>query len=265
MLGYVALTGEKGRKIMLEQTEVMGLPLVRAQVPGMGGRHEKRLARRVERAARRLREAGVRRVLTGPDFPYWDLLEAQGLGGVDPGPMCQAMAAPLALAALEGGVGPPERAVVALRGGRVSRPFFQAAVALCARVRGVEVRAPGGGAELADYLRREYGLPVLERERPDLIVEFSPITSEPEGGPAMVLHGPSLRLLGLTLRPAMPVPDGFAPLPLTAALWETGCLPQPPEVVPEGKKDDMGGVFGAERPLTEPDKLHIIRNVTIAR
>ena len=231
----------------------------------MGGRHEKRLARRVERAARRLREAGVRRVLTGPDFPYWDLLEAQGLGGVDPG-LC---ARPWPR------LWPWRRwreAYVLLSGrwwrcggGRVSRPFFQAAVALCARVRGVEVRAPGGGAELADYLRREYGLPVLERERPRPDRGIFSITSEPEGGPAMVLHGPSLRLLGLTLRPAMPVPDGFAPLPLTAALWETGCLPQPPEVVPEGKKDDMGGVFGAERPLTEPDKLHIIRNVTIAR
>lgn len=235
MLGYMVLTGEKGRKTVLEQMEVMGLPLVRALVPGVGGRHEKRLARPVERAARRLREAGIRRVLTGPDFPYWDLLDGQGLRGVDPGPMCQAMAAPLAMAALEG-ICPPEQAVVALRGGRVSRSFFQAAVTLCARVRGVEVRAPGGGTDLADYLRREYGLPVLERERPDLIVEFSPIQAGPEDSPALVLHGPSLCLLGLMLRPPIPVPDGFAPLPLTAALWETGCLPQPPEIVSEGEK-----------------------------
>ena len=36
MLGYVALTGRKGRKEALEQTEVMGLKLVRALVPGAG-------------------------------------------------------------------------------------------------------------------------------------------------------------------------------------------------------------------------------------
>ena len=42
MLGYVALKGRKGRKEALEQTEVMGLKLVRALVPGAGGRQEKR-------------------------------------------------------------------------------------------------------------------------------------------------------------------------------------------------------------------------------
>ncbi len=98
------------------------------------------------------------------------------------------MAGELALTALERDGCPLERAVVALRGGRVSRPFFQTAVALCARVRGVVVYAPTGGAELADYLRREYGLPVLERERPNLTLEFSPVQAEGESGRA---HGAS--------------------------------------------------------------------------
>ncbi|WP_294548313.1 hypothetical protein [uncultured Pseudoflavonifractor sp.] len=248
MLGYMALTGERGRKTILEQTEIMGLALARALVPGTGGRREKRLARRVERAARRLREGGICRVLTGPDFPYWDLLDAQGLRGVDPGPMCQALAAPLALAALER-LHPPGRAVVALRGGRVSRPLFQAAAALCARVWGVEVDVPGGGSELADYLRREYGLPVLERERPDLIVEFSPVSGRRPNCPALVLHGPAPDLLGLTLRPAGAIPEGFAPLPLTAALWEAGCLSQPPQIVREQEeKMAAGGISERKGP-----------------
>lgn len=236
MLGHMAMTGEKGWKTVLDSREVLGLPLVRALVPGVEGRHEKRRARRVERAARRLREAGVRRVLAGPGFPYWEQLEAQGLRGVDPEPMCQAMAAELALAALARDGRPPERAVVALRGGRVSRPLFQAAVALCPRVRGVEVCVPGGGAELADHLRREYGLPVLERERPDLVLEFSPVQAGAGDDRTMALYGPSPRLLGLTLRPAMPIPGDFAPLPLTAALWEMGLLSQPPAIVPEGQE-----------------------------
>lgn len=237
MLGYVALTGERGWKTLLEQDKVLGLPLIRALVPGAEGRHEKRLERRIDRAARRLREMGVRRVLTGPVFPYWDRLERQGLRGVDPGPMCQAVAAELALAALERDGCQLQRAVVALRGGRVSRPFFQTAVALCARVRGVVVYAPTGGAELADYLRREYGLPVLERERPNLTLEFSPVQAEGKMGGTMVLHGPNLNLLELTLRPSdLPLPREFAPLPLTASLWEMGLLSQPPAIVPEEEK-----------------------------
>lgn len=237
MLGHMALTGEKGWKTIVDRREVLGLPLVRVLVPGVKGRNEKRLERRIDRAARRLREMGVRRVLTGPAFPYWDRLERQGLRGVDPEPMCQAMAAELALAALERDGCPLKRAVVALRGGRVSRPFFQTAVALCARVRGVVVYAPAGGAELADYLRREYGLPVLERERPDLTLEFSPVQAEGENGRTMVLHGQNLNLLGLTLRPPdMLLPGEFDPLPLTAALWEMGLLSQPPVIVPEEEK-----------------------------
>lgn len=237
MLGHMGLTGEKGWKTVMDRHKVLGLPLVRALVPGVEGRHEKRLERRIDRAARRLREMGVRRVLTSPAFPYWDRLERQGLRCVDPEPMCQAVAGELALAALERDGCPLERAVVALRGGRVSRPFFQTAVALCARVRGVAVYAPAGGAELADYLRREYGLPVLERERPDLTLEFSPVQAEGENGGTMVLHGPNLNLLGLTLRPTdLPLPGEFDPLPLTAALWETGLLSQPPIIVPEEEK-----------------------------
>lgn len=237
MLGYVALTGERGWKTLLKQDKVLDLPLMQVLVPGVEGRHEKRLERQIDRAARRLREMGVRRVLTGPAFPYWDRLERQGLRGVDPEPMCQAMAGELALTALERDGCPLERAVVALRGGRVSRPFFQTAVALCARVRGVVVYAPTGGAELADYLRREYGLPVLERERPNLTLEFSPVQAEGESGRTMVLHGPNLNLLGLTLRPPnMLLPGEFDPLPLTAALWEAGLLSQPPAIVPEGEK-----------------------------
>ena len=237
MLGHMVLTGEKGWKTIVDRREVLGLPLVRALVPGVEGRHEKRLERRIDRAARWLRERGVRRVLTSPAFPYWDRLERQGLRCGDPEPMCQAVAGELALAALERDGCPLERAVVALRGGRVSRPFFQTAVVLCARVRGVAVYAPAGGAELADYLRREYGLPVLERERPDLTLEFSPVQAEGENGGTMVLHGPNLNLLGLTLRPSdLPLPGEFDPLPLTAALWEMGLLSQPPIIVPEEEK-----------------------------
>ena len=237
MLGHIALTGEKGWKTVVDRQKVLGLPLERALVPGIEGRHERRLERRIDRAARRLREMGVRRVLTGPAFPYWDRLERQGLRGVDPDPMCQAMAGELALTALERDGCPLERTVVALRGGRVSQPFFQTAVTLCARVRGVVVYAPAGGGELADYLRREYGLPVLEREKPNLTLEFSPVQTGGESGRTMVLHGPNLNLLGLTLRPSdLPLPGEFDPLPLTAALWEMGLLFQPPAIVPEEEK-----------------------------
>ena len=48
---------------------------------------------------------GQSRALTAEDFPDWPALEGQGLRSVDPEPFCQAIAVPLALAALRRGRG----------------------------------------------------------------------------------------------------------------------------------------------------------------
>lgn len=80
---------------------------------------------------------------------------------MDPEPFCQAIAVPLALAALRRAGILRVRATVALSGPRVSRPLFAAAERLCPQVRHLVVDVPGEGEELAAWLREEYGAAVL--------------------------------------------------------------------------------------------------------
>lgn len=220
MVGWLAEEERKGRRTVLERTGVAGLTVLRAGVPLPQALRERTALRRLERAAERLVRAGVRRALTRPDFPRWEVLEAYGLRPVDPGPLCQALAAPLALAALERQGIPPAAGTVALSGRRVSRPLFQAAMVLCPQVRTLVIDAPDGGAELAQELRREYGAAALTGRGGQLAqvrLSFSP--GEGEG---LRLWGPAPELDGLELVPAAELPAGLAPLPLLALLWEEG-------------------------------------------
>ena len=153
MVGIVALEARKGRRPALEEGAVWGMPALRAGVPAPPGLREARLRRRTERAAAALARAGVRRVLAAEDFPCWPVLEAAGLRPVETEPFCQAMAVPLALAALRRARILRAQATVALAGQRVSRPLFAAAEALCPQVRRLVVDVPGEGEELAAWLR----------------------------------------------------------------------------------------------------------------
>ena len=154
-----------------------------------------------EQGAAALYRAGVRRALTAEDFPDWPALEGQGLRSVDPEPFCQAIAVPLALAALRRAGILRVRATVALSGPRVSRPLFAAAERLCPQVRHLVVDVPGEGEELAAWLREEYGAAVLR------------------------LYGPAPGLAGLRPIPEEGgLPPDLAPLPLLSLLWECGRL-----------------------------------------
>lgn len=225
MLGHIRFVEERGRRPKLEHRQVWGMTVLGASIPLLPGAGAGTLARRVDKAARLLAKQGVRRVLTPQDFSRCDLLRQRGLVGVDPAPLCAALCAPIALAALERRELSPHRATVALRGNRVSRPFFQAALALAPLVRGIIVTSPNGGEALSAHLRREFGVPVLE-EGPgtvaDLTVAFSPLPGEREG--AVLLYGkPELR--GVTVMPREGEwPDQFDVLPLAAALWEAGVI-----------------------------------------
>ncbi|MEG2119709.1 MAG: hypothetical protein RRY53_05085, partial [Pseudoflavonifractor sp.] len=126
-----------------------GLPLLCVSVPVRSGTGERGLRARMQSAGRLFEAYGVRRVLAAEDFPCWDLLAARGLRPVDPVPLCQAVAAKLALGLLSAKHVPPERATVALQGNRVTRPFFGAALDLAPRVRALTISAPVGGSELA--------------------------------------------------------------------------------------------------------------------
>lgn len=225
MVGWLTFGGR--RRVSLEPAAVCGLTVLRAEVAPPRRRGEAALLRRAALGADRLAKAGCRRVLTAPDFPCWEALTARGLRPVDPEPLCQAMAGPLALGWLERRGAAPQSAVVALRGARVSRALFDAAVLLCPRVRLLAVSAPDGGEELRRFLREEFGAAALEAgvARADCTLLFSPEEGTPTGG-VLRLHGPRPDLDGLALdAPEAALPGALEALPALSLLWEEGRLP----------------------------------------
>ena len=225
LVGIVALEERRGRRPVVTEERVLGLRCLRVSVPVRPGLRDDRRKRRAEQGAAALYRAGVRRALTAEDFPDWPALEGQGLRSVDPEPFCQAIAVPLALAALRRAGILRVRATVALSGPRVSRPLFAAAERLCPQVRHLVVDVPGEGEELAAWLREEYGAAVLRPggAAPDVTLAFGP--GGEERGTVLRLYGPVPGLAGL--RPILEeggLPPDLAPLPLLSLLWECGRL-----------------------------------------
>jgi len=178
----------------------------------------------LKRAGKNLRLGGALRVLVPRGFDRWPVLEAFGLRQVDPELFVRAQSVPLALGSLERQGLAPEYATVALRGLRADRDMARAAVELCPKVRRLVVDAPQGGRELAQRLRREFGVPILPPgELGQTALRFQ------EGSPALEettldLFGPQPKLAGLTLTALGLAEEDREDLPLLAALWEGGRL-----------------------------------------
>ena len=222
MTGHIVPGGEGRLLVRLVREQVLGLPLLRGEVPGSGF-----TARRVRRTARALRRRGVTRVLAQEDFPFWEEVEAQGLRPVETGELCRALAAPIALAALEADGVPPRLAAVALRGDRVTRSLREAALELCPVVRQLLVEVPAGGEDLRRTLRREFGLPAVEGglgRQAHLTLCFSP-PGGAGGGRIADLSGdwPALPEYRFGLAEGA-LPEDAAALPLLSALWQAGRL-----------------------------------------
>ena len=179
---------------------------------------------RLRRAGRGLRRGGAQRTLVPPEFEGWPLLESCGLRPVDPGGLVRAQCLPLTVAALERRGTPPGRATVRLAGVRADRDMALAAARLCRAVRYLVISAPRGGEELARWLRREFGVPVLPPEEgAHLSLRFHPGAAG-EGQPALELFGLRPRLDGLRLSAPALAEGDREDLPLLAALWEGGRL-----------------------------------------
>ena len=145
MFGRICCLEKRGWRVRLVREEILGLTLLRAEVPAPVR------PRRLKKAARLLAGQGIRRVVAPPGFGDWPLLRSQGLEPVETAGLCQAMGARLAQAALrERGLRASE-STVALRAQRVTRALRLTALELCPVVRRVVVTAPGGG----DALRAE--------------------------------------------------------------------------------------------------------------
>ena len=204
--------GELGR--------LYGMPVLRAEVDQSGFWGEYRL----RRAGKSLRLGGALRVLAPRNFDRWSLLETFGLRRMDPELFVRAQSVPLTLEALERQGMAPDRSTVALRGLRADREMARAAAELCPRVRRLVVDAPRGGRELAQWLRREFGVPILPPgEVGQAALRFQ------EGCPAreeavLDLFGLCPSLAGLTLSAPGLAEEDREDLPLLAALWEGGRL-----------------------------------------
>ena len=215
----------RGSRAALDRAVLCGLPVLRARVPAPDGLGERRLERRIFRAAARLWAAGVSRVLLPEDFPCPEAVARAGLAQVETGGLVRSAAAALTLAALERRGWEPGRAVVALAAAELTVPLVRAAEELSARVCRIVVEVEQGGELLAGYLHGEYGLPVLPPGvvRPAITAAFD--ESWQGNGPVLRLYGPRPDLLGTELwSPGLTLPEDCAALPLLAALWESGLL-----------------------------------------
>lgn len=220
MLGQLVFDGGRSRP---KQALLYGLPVLRCQTDPEGFWGERRL----KRAGRSLCAGGAVRALVPAGFDRWPLLLKLGLRPVDPGAFLRAQAAPLAASLLERQGLAPDRATVALRGQRADGAMLRAALALCPRVRRLTISAPQGGEELAAWLRREYGLPILPADAPaQAALLLQPGTESEDAGPcpALTLFGPEPDLAGLRLSAPDLAPTDREDLPLLSALWEGGRL-----------------------------------------
>lgn len=216
MIGQLVVApGGRGRA---EAGRLYGLPILRAETnpEGFWG------PRRLNRAGRSLRLGGALRVLAPESL--LPLLGRFGLRPVELDGFLRAQSVPLALEALERQGLAPDRATVALRGTRAGGEMARTAAQLCSRVRNLVVDAPSGGKELALWLRREFGIPILppgERGEVALRFQTGPLL---EGETALELFGSRPRLAGLSIAAPGLEEGDRENLSLLAALWEGGRL-----------------------------------------
>ena len=218
MLGQVKY--ERGMWGAPEWGRLYGLPVLRTSTDPTGRLGDFRLSR----AGNTLCRGGVVQTLVPRGFDRWPLLTAKGLAPVDPEPLIRHQGAQLALERLRRDGRAPERATVSLWGRRVDWTMERAAALLCARVRHISVSAPGGGEELALFLHRRYGVPVLPAgEGAQVALCFGP-GMDARADRVLELYGAAPRLTGL--RPTAPELSGEDQddLALLTALWEGGKL-----------------------------------------
>ena len=197
------------RRLRIWQEEVLGMPLLRFEVPE---KVKRRTVKRLERCFGRWR---VHRVLNEPE--HWP-------GGALPPlsetcPLWTAKAPEVTLALLEGRGLSPAAAAVEFCGDRFPPQGRRILLSLLPRVRTISLNVPVE-EEFLWLLQREYGLSPLGI-RGDAAICFSP-ASRPLPLPLWQAR-PTVAGLTLTV-PGLQLPDSCPELPLLAALAEQGRL-----------------------------------------
>ena len=219
--------------VTLAEENLLHMRFLRTEIPRGPRTGDVVLRRRVTSAAKRLRRAGVTRVVTPEGFTWGAQLERQDLCPVSTLALRWRLAADWAGRGLEKAGISPGGARVAVSADQMSGELVRTVTELCLRHRYVLLDVPYGGEELCGRLRREYGVSLLlgpDREQlatADALVLFAPRTDlRRTGGVTVTLYDEGAPMGEVSLPPALErqLPAGADRGQLLAALLEGGAL-----------------------------------------
>lgn len=219
--------------VTLAEGKILHMRFLRAEIPRGPRTPEVVLRRRIAAAARRLRRAGVTRVVTPEGFAWTAQLERYGLRPVSTLALRRRLASDWVGRGLAAAGASPAGAQVAVSAAQMSGELVRTVTELCLRHRYVLLDVPYGGEELCRRLRREYGVSLLlgpDREQlasADALVLFDARTDLVRpGGVTVALYDEGAPLGEVSLPPALErqLPAGADRGQLLSALLEGGVL-----------------------------------------
>jgi len=225
--------GVRQKSVVLETRALLHLRVAWASVARGPRTPETLVRRRVLTAAKRLRKAGVTRLVVPEAFAYGEQLEKAGVAPVSTLPLRRALAADLARAVMAGRNLSGGSARLAVAGDQLSGELVRTVTELALGNRYVLLDVPYGGDTLANQLRREYGVSLLtvpsraQLEEADVLILFAPRTDLRRKNPVVLpLYDETAALPPLLLPPALEdqMPAGCSRPQLLAAMVEGGIL-----------------------------------------
>ena len=162
MLAWKTSQGEKrGKTVTLRERELLHIRICCAEILRGPKTPESVLRRRVNTAARKLKKAGIGRVILPEDFSQAEQLEKWELRPVSTLPLRKTLAADWVRRDLKQRGIPAAGARVAVAAGSMTGEVVRTVTELSLRHRYVLLSVPYGGEELCQQLRREYGVSLL--------------------------------------------------------------------------------------------------------
>ena len=229
MIGMMTWTppagGVRQKSVVLETRALLHLRVAWASVARGPRTPEALVRRRVLTAAKRLRKAGVTRLVVPEAFAYGEQLEKVGVAPVSTLPLRRALAADLARAVMAGRNLSGGSARLAVAGDQLSGELVRTVTELALGNRYVLLDVPYGGDTLANQLRREYGVSLLLSPTRQQMEEAR--TDLRRRDPAVLrLYDEAAPLPPLLLPPVLEgqMPPGLCRPQLLAVLVESGVL-----------------------------------------
>ena len=225
--------GKWRKAVEYRETSILHVRFLRVEIRRGPRTMEVSVRRRVQAAARRLRDRGVLRTVLPEEFPYRSLLEPYGVHPVSTLALRRRFAADWVRSSLTRRGISPAGARVAVSAAQMTGEVVRTVTELSLRHRYVLLDVPYGGEELCRRLRREYGISLLlgpdrpQLEAADALVLFDPRTDlRRTGGVTLPLYDEAAPMGALSLPPALEeqLPEGADRGQLLAALLEAGAL-----------------------------------------